>query len=294
MRTEDLDGPRTVPASVEGNLDEMRWLGIDWDEGPDVGGPYAPYVQSERFELYERALAVLGDAGRLRSCWLSRKDLREAASAPHVPPPAYGPAQRQASDAVAPRRRSEGVQPATRFRVDAPLVEVPEVVAALGRDFVTQPIVRSTADAGGDPVLRRADGTWAYHLAVVVDDAAMRVAEVVRGDDLAPVAALHVLLHQALGTPSPTYLHVPILHGPDGERLSKRGGARSLHDLRGAGVPPERVVGALLWSAAWVDELIERPAHEAIAIAAHPDAWHALRTRPRSLTVDVEAWLAES
>ncbi len=234
LRVEDLDGPRTRPEAVAGNLEELRWLGLDWDEGPDVGGPHGPYLQSQRTERYEAALERLPG---VFECYLSRRDLTELASAPHGRAPVYGARQRRANLRVAEDRSARGKRPSLRFRAPPGELEFDDVLAGPQR-------FDAERDAG-DIVVRRADGVWAYHLAVVVDDAAMGVSEVVRGDDLLPATAAQLLLYRALGETPPAYLHVPLLLDADGERMAKRRGSLTLRALREAGVAAERVVGAL-------------------------------------------------
>ncbi len=237
LRVDDLDGPRTVEAAVLGNLEELRWLGLDWHEGPDVGGPAGPYRQSQRGPRYREALERLGSAGLLFECYLSRKDLQQVASAPHGRPAVYAEAERRANAALAGRRRAEGRTPSLRLRVEPREIRFDDVLAGpqtfmAGSDF-------------GDVVVRRADGLWAYQLATVVDDAAMGVTEVVRGDDLLPSTAIQLALYRALDVVPPAFLHLPLLLDERGNRLAKRSGAGTLHALRLAGVPPARVVGLL-------------------------------------------------
>ena len=239
-RVEDLDGPRAVAGAAERQVEDARWLGLDWDEGPGVGGPHAPYRQSERGALYEAALERLAGAGRVFPCRLSRSDLRDLATAPHDGPglPPYPPALRPAPPAPGwfgdPTARADA---ALRFRVDdGPVVFDDRVVGRVEED------VRATT---GDFVLRRRDGVYAYQLAVVVDDLAMGVTEVVRGQDLLGSTARQVLLVRALGGAVPAYAHVPLLVGADGEKLSKRDEALTVRSLREAGVAPEAVVGWL-------------------------------------------------
>jgi glutamyl-tRNA synthetase len=242
MRVEDLDGPRTVASAVLGNLAELRWLGLDWDEGPDVGGPTGPYLQSQRGAHYGAALAALEARGEVFACYLSRRDLREAASAPHGPAgPVYGPAERERNARLAPERRAAGRVPSLRFQPPPGVLELED--ALHGRVAFD-----ATRDVGA-PVVRRADGLWAYALAVVVDDAAMAVSEVVRGDDLLSASGAQLALARSLGLPTPRYLHVPLLLDADGVRLAKRRGDRTLRALREAGNDPARLRGALLTSA---------------------------------------------
>ena len=286
VRVEDLDAARTVPAAVEGNLDELRWLGLTWDEGPDVGGPHAPYRQSERTAAYAAALATLEAAGATFACYLSRKDLRTLASAPHAGEPggeggrgAYGPRERAENARVAAAKAAAGKRPAIRVAVPATEVEV--VDARLGTLRIP------LHEAVGDAVLRRADGVWAYHLAVAVDDGAMGVAEVVRGRDLLPSAALQVHLQRALGTTPPSFLHVPLLLDGDGTRLAKRRGAGTLHALRARGVPPERVVGLLAWTLG----VTARPTPLAADEVAAAFTVEATPPHPVVLTREALAWL---
>jgi glutamyl-tRNA synthetase len=241
MRVEDLDVGRVRPGIMERQLDELRWLGLDWDEGPDAGGPYRPYVQSERQALYDDALRRLAERGLLFECTCSRRDIAQAASAPHAGEegPRYpGTCRARLADPARPSLLAHGRGGlALRMRV------APEAVCFA--DGVMGDCCFDPAAEGGDFVVRRRDGAAAYQLAVVVDDAAMRITHVVRGADLLSSTARQLLLYRALHLPVPHFLHVPLMLGADGERLAKRHGAVSLGELREAGVPPERVAGWL-------------------------------------------------
>lgn len=257
MRVEDLDTKRSREAFVATNLDELRWLGLTWDEGPDVGGPCGPYRQSERFGRYERALARLEAAGHLFACYLSRKDLQELASAPHGAAPVYGPAQRALNERLGAQKRGAGKAPSLRFRAPPGQVAFTDLLAG-SATFDAQRDV-------GDVVVRRADGEWAYQLAVVVDDLEMGITHVVRGDDLLPSTGTQLLLYRALGAPPPTFLHVPLLLEADGTRMAKRKGSLTLSALKAAGVRPERVVGLLAYSLGLLAEPTEVSAQELTA-----------------------------
>jgi len=239
LRVEDLDGPRVRPGLEAAILDELRWLGLDWDEGPDVGGPRGPYRQSERLAAYARALEQLRERGAVYPCFCSRAEIAASSQAPHGPSdegPRY-PGTCRALDAAEIARRSAARRPAWRFRV------APGAVAF--DDAVHGPQALDVDAAVGDFVVARADGVPAYQLAVVVDDAAMEVSDVVRGDDLLASTARQLLLYRALGLAPPRFAHVPLVVGEDGTRLAKRHGARSLGELRAAGARPEAVVGLL-------------------------------------------------
>jgi len=244
MRVEDLDRAR-VPAGSEARLlDDLRWLGLDWDEGPDVGGPDAPYRQSERTPLYDAAVARLLAAGRAFPCSCSRADVARAASAPHADDdegPRYaGTCRGRPAAEIEARAAAQGRAPAVRF--DGRGERIGFVDGVHGE-------VAPEADGVDDFVIRRADGTAAYQLAVVVDDAAMAVTRVVRGDDLLRSTPRQLALYAALGSSAPAFAHVPLVLAPGGERLAKRTRPASLADLRGRGVAAEAVVGALAASA---------------------------------------------
>jgi len=242
MRVEDLDGPRVRPGLEDRILAELRWLGLDWDEGPDLpgaGGPHAPYRQSERSALYAAALERLREARAVYPCFCSRAEIARASQAPHGPAddgPRY-PGTCRELGAAEVRERSMSRRPAWRLRVPPGPVEF--------RDEVHGSIAFDVQATAGDFVVMRADGVGAYQLAVTVDDAAMAITDVVRGDDLLPSTARQLLLYRALGLAAPRFGHVPLLVGDDGARLAKRHGARSLGELRDAGADPRAVVGFL-------------------------------------------------
>jgi glutamyl-tRNA synthetase len=239
MRVEDLDGPRVRPGLEARILAELRWLGLDWDEGPDVGGPSAPYRQSERMPAYAAALDRLRDAGLAYPCFCSRAESAAASPAPHGPSdegPRYpGTCARLSAHEAALRGSSR--PPAWRFRATGGPV--------LFEDGVHGVQAIDVAAQVGDFVIARADGVPAYQLAVVVDDAAMQVTDVVRGDDLLPSTGRQLLLYRALGLREPRFAHVPLVVGEDGQRLAKRHGALSLSELRARGADPEAVIGLL-------------------------------------------------
>ena len=261
-RVENLDGPRAVAGSAERQMEDARWLGLDWDEGPDVGGPSAPYRQSERGDHYEAALRALAEADRLFPCRVSRSDLRSLASAPHgaegLPP--FPPELRPSSLAPGwfdnPAARHDA---ALRFRVEAGTVAF--------EDRVVGRVEEDVSATTGDVVLKRRDGVYGYQLAVVVDDLAMGVTEVVRGMDLLDSTARQILLIQALGGSVPEYAHVPLLVNADGEKLSKRDGALTVRSLREAGVRAEAVVGWLASALGQGDPAPRTPAEVAASFS---------------------------
>ena len=228
MRVEDLDRSRVRPGIEERQLADLRAIGLDWD-GPVVR-------QSERMGLYGEAVARLDDEGLLYPCYCTRKEIRAAVSAPHGIPAAdrYPGTCRELTGAERAEKEAAGRPPALRVRAGGARVAFEDRL--LGRQ-------EGEAD---DFVVRRNDGAPAYQLAVVVDDAAQGVREVVRGADLVDSTPRQILLARLLGLPVPRYAHVPLVLGPDGERLAKRHGAVTLEDLAVRGEGPGDV---LAWMA---------------------------------------------
>ncbi len=244
LRVEDIDTPRVRPGVEAAQLDDLRWLGLDWDEGPDVGGPYGPYRQSERKRFYDRALAELAERDLTYLCDCSRAEIARVASAPH--PGDEGPRYPGTCRAFGMRERDWKRPPAVR-------IAVPERAMTLA-DRWQGPISENVGQVVGDFVLRRGDHVHAYQLAVVVDDLAMGITEVVRGFDLLGSAARQVLLCDLLGGAAPHYAHHAMIVSPDGSRLAKRAGGATLRDQRAAGVSPGAVVASLAASLGLVEE----------------------------------------
>lgn len=244
-REEDLDPPRVVPGMAAAQRADLAWLGLDWDEGPDVGGAYGPYRQSQRAAFYEAALAELARAGRLFPCRRSRRDLEAVASAPHgadggPPYPAALRPRRLAAGWYEEHRAAARPDAALRFLAGGREVRFHDRVQGELREQVDLAV--------GDFVLKRRDGFYAYQLAVVVDDLRMRIDDVVRGADLLASTARQLQLIAALGGAPPAYAHLPLIHGTSGEKLSKRDAGLTLGGLRAAGAAPEQVVGYLAHS----------------------------------------------
>jgi glutamyl-tRNA synthetase len=239
LRLEDLDRPRVVAGSAEGILRDLRWLGLDWDEGPDVGGPHTPYLQSDRGATYDVAFARLRSEGLIYPCFCSRKDIQSAASAPQAPgdEATYPGTCRDLHASEVEGRIALRRPHAWRFRVEPG--DLPTFTDRVRGRYEAEP------GSIGDFVVRRADGVPAYQLAVVADDIAMNVTEVVRGDDLLASTVRQLLLYRAFGAAPPEFAHVPLVLGDDGVRLSKRHQGVTLKELRDAGEPPEAIVGRL-------------------------------------------------
>ena len=233
LRIEDIDGPRVKAGATEQAMEDLRWLGLDWQG--------EVFVQSSRRKLYRAAAQRLVDAGLAYPCVCTRKEVDEAASAPHADMsggggdgPIYPGTCRGRFSSIDDAKQQTGREAALRFRVDGG--DVPFVDGFRG------------AQAGaiaGDFVIQKRDGDPAYQLAVVVDDAAQAVTEVLRADDLLPSTPRQLLLYRALGLCEPTFVHVPLLVGKDGLRLAKRHGDTSLRHFRQLGVTAADLVGYL-------------------------------------------------
>ena len=226
LRVEDIDRPRVRPGMAEQQLDELRWLGLDWD------GP--PVFQSARTADHEDALRRLAD--HVYECFCSRAEIA-AASAPHGDEGPRYPGTCASLTRAQRQERRRTRPPSLRLRVPpGPLAFHDQI---LGRqEFDTHQLV-------GDFVLRRGDGVFAYQLAVVVDDGAMDITQVLRGSDLLPSTARQILLHRLLGQREPRWAHAPLLIAANGERLSKRDQSLSLSALRARGADPRQVVAHL-------------------------------------------------
>ena len=262
LRNEDLDSQRCRPEFVDAMIEDLRWLGIEWSEGPDCGGAFGPYVQSERRAHYLSAWNRLRELGVIYPCSCSRKDVAQAAGAPHEgdDEPVYPGTCRPTETAARPLDDASAAthsqcRPAGanwRFRVPdgeeicfTDLHLGPQRFVA-GRDF-------------GDFIVWRRDDVPAYQLAVVVDDAAMGITEVVRGADLLKSTARQILLFRALGLAAPDYYHCDLVRDEAGVRLAKRHDALSILRLRELGWTAERV-RAGVWKVSQTENKTESPA----------------------------------
>jgi glutamyl-tRNA synthetase len=254
LRLEDIDTSRVRHEALEGAITDLAWLGLDWDEGPDRGGPGAPYVQSERMARYHEALDRLKVQDLVYPCTCTRADIERAQSAPHASEegPSYPGtcAHRSASDAA-----QLGERPfAWRFRVPAGEVS--------WNDLILGAVALDPARQGGDFVVGRSTRAPAYQLAVVCDDAAMGITQVIRASDLVSSTPRQLILYQVLGLPAPHFGHVGLVVGPDGRRLAKRDQSIKLATLRAAGLDPHRLVGWLARSLGLSEEIVpSNPAH---------------------------------
>jgi nondiscriminating glutamyl-tRNA synthetase len=253
LRIEDTDIERSTKESEVGILEDLRWLGLDWDEGPDVGGLHGPYRQSERLHLYASYANELLNGGNAYYCFCSPAKLEEERKADLAAsrPPKYRGTCRGIAPDAARARMDAGERPVIRFKV-------PEVGDVTFRDLVRGDVTFNS-DVIGDPVLVRSDGRPAYNFAVVVDDALMEITHVIRGEDHISNTPRQVLLYQALGFSPPEFAHLSLVMGPDHTPLSKRHGATSVAEFRSRGYLPEALVNYLAligWSPGGDEELL--------------------------------------
>ena len=233
LRIEDIDGPRIKRGADRQLIDDLKWLGLDWDQGPTY--------QSTRLPIYREAIDRLITSGDVYACTCSRKEVDAAASAPHAEDGAavYPGTCRGKYESPRAAQLETGRAPALRFRVPDEIVRFEDAFAGPQEFDVARQL--------GDFVIAKADGTPAYQLAVVVDDAEMGVDQIVRGDDLLDSTPRQILLYLALGLTNriPRYFHLPLVVGPDGRRLAKRHGDTRLATYRDRGVSPSRALALL-------------------------------------------------
>ena len=255
IRIEDTDVARKVEGAIEAILGGLRWLGLDWDEGPEVGGQYGPYFQSQRLELYREAAERLVSQGNAYYCYCSPQRLEEmrAEQMRRKQPPGYDRHCRNLSREEQAQREAESIIPVVRFKT-------PLEGQTRFNDLIRGEIVfdNSTID---DFVLLKSDGYPTYHLANVVDDHLMEISHVLRAEEWLSSTPRHRLLYQALGFEPPQFVHLPMILGTDRAKLSKRHGAASITEYRELGYLPEAMVNflALLgWSLDDKTEILSR------------------------------------
>lgn len=241
LRSENLDPARARDDFAAAMLEDLRWFGFAWQEGPDIGGPYAPYIQSGRQDHYHAAFERLRATGAIYPCTCSRRDVQESAGAPHEAPPGEAwtpdePIYPGTCRSGTPAGHLAPARPGVNWRFRVPDGAVLE--------FADGHYGAQSATAGahfGDFIVWRKDDTPAYQLACVVDDAAMGITEVVRGADLLLSTFRQLLLYHALGLTPPAFYHCPLLTDEHGTRLAKRQEALSLRSLRASGKTPEEL-----------------------------------------------------
>jgi len=243
LRIEDTDPETAKPELIDPILESLRWLGMDWDEGPDVGGPFAPYRDSERRHLHDAAIQQLLESGSAYRCWCTREDLEARGTKS-----GYDRHCRNLSADERAQLETSGKPAAVRFAVPEGRTDVvvPDLIMGEVRNEDLQ-----------DRVIARSDGSPLYILAVTVDDIAMDITHVIRGADLLPSTPIQVLLTEALGAKVPTFAHAPLILGPDKAKLSKRHGADGVLAFRDEGILPEAMLNfmsLLGWSSPTQEE----------------------------------------
>ncbi len=254
LRIEDTDAERSTRESEESLLEDLRWLDLDWDEGPDVGGPYGPYRQSERMATYKEVADKLVASGRAYPCFCTDAELerkREEMIAASRPPQYDGACRDLTPEQVAAKRAS-GLPEAIRFRVGEGVVRFHDAVRGdmeLGHDMV------------GDWVTLRSNGLPTYNFAAAVDDQLMKISHVIRGEEHLPNTLRQIMIYDALGATHPIFAHVPLILAEDRSKLSKRHGASSVGELRASGYLPDAATNYLLllgWSHPQSKEIMPR------------------------------------
>src|SRR5947209_6998486 len=238
LRIEDTDLERSEARYEAQLMDDLKWLGLDWDEGPDMGGPYAPYRQSDRMEIYRATADRLVQAQKAYYCFCTVEELerdRQQAMAENRQPIYSGKCRDLGPDEVQ-RRRAAGEAAAIRLKIPEHPIKFHDIVRG---------DVEFASESVSDPIIMRSNGVPVYNYVVVIDDAEMKITHVVRGDDHLSNTPKQVALYEALGLPAPEFAHLSTILGPDRERLSKRHGATSIANFRDMGVLPEALMNYL-------------------------------------------------
>lgn len=239
LRIEDTDMARKVEGAVEYMMDALKWIGITWDEGPDVGGDYGPYYQSQRLHLYQEAAERLIARGDAYPCYCSpeRLDAMRKEQQANKQPPGYDRTCRDLTPEERAQKEAEGIKPVIRFRI-------PDDETTVFTDLIYGEVKIENSTLN-DFVMLKSDDYPTYHLANVVDDHAMEISHVIRAEEWISSTAYHILLYRALGYEPPEYVHHPLIVGPDRAKLSKRHGSVSMLEYRDAGYLPETMLNFL-------------------------------------------------
>lgn len=245
LRIEDTDRERSKEEYFQSQLEDLRWLGLNWDEGPEKGGAFGPYRQSERMKIYEDYIQKLIREERAYYCYVTEEETEEMKQLARLEkrPPRFDNRGRTFSKKEIDARKARGVQPTVRFKIENPQLTV--------SDLIRGDVSFNLDDMVGDFVIQRADRGPTFHLAVCVDDGLMQVSHVIRGEDHLSNTPKHILLMNAMGFPPPVYGHLSLIHGPGGEPLSKRLSSVSVREFRRMGYMPEALanyISLLGWS----------------------------------------------
>lgn len=285
LRIEDLDHPKVKPEATQQAIDDLRWLGLDWDESPDRGGSNEPYIQSQRIDYYKKALEYLKDGNHVYPCICSRRDVEEAQSAPHETGDELlypGTCRDRFSSFEDAARHKKQQLPTWRFRVKDKETSFNDTLHGLQLENAYHTV-------GDFPLARHPDGAG-YMLAVVVDDHKMGVTEVVRGDDLLSATHRQLQLYHTFGWTPPHYIHCPLVVGMNGRRLAKRHGDTRLCTLRQNGCSPEKIVGLLAWWAGLIPEIRKVHANDLMASFA----WNKVSHKQNILDENIQTYLGLS
>lgn len=245
LRVEDTDIERSREEYRQGLVQDLRWMGIEWDEGPEVDGPYGPYLQSKRLDLYKKYTQQLIAEGKAYYCYVTEEETEELKRMARLErrPPRFDNRGRYFTPDEIEKRKAQGIKPTVRFKIENPMLEM--------RDLVRGDVKFNLDDMVGDFVIQRADGSPTFHMAVCVDDALMKVTHVIRGEDHLSNTPKHILLLRAMGFEPPQYGHLSLIFGPGGEPLSKRLESVSVREFRKKGYLPHGLsnyIALLGWS----------------------------------------------